>query len=86
MSAKMKSWFMRLSASEREEVAKAAGTSVPYLLKRMYTAPADRLPVFKTRIAVGLDRASGGSLDFRDMIGGGREIDWEYVCRKLGQK
>ena len=83
MSQRMKNWFMSLPTRERARVAETVGTNVAYLNQMMYTTPADLMPHFQAKIAIGLDKASGGELDVRDMMQDGNEIDWEYVRKKL---
>jgi hypothetical protein len=62
------------------------GSSLNYISKRMYTTPPNDNCSFKLRVAVGLDKASRGVLDFRDLIAEGAEIDWAYVKLVLAKR
>jgi hypothetical protein len=43
------------------------------------------MPTFKAKIAIGLDKASRGKVDFREMLEDGDLIDWPYVRKRLNQ-
>lgn len=86
-SASLKDWVLALVPSVRSElVGRFTGTSLNYILKRVWTPDHDLSPTFKLRIAVGLDKASQGQCDFRDMIDDSGEIDWDYVRRSLNKR
>lgn len=59
-------------------------TTPGYILKRVYT-PDDEIS-FKMKIAVGLDKLSGGKVDFRDILTDGDQIDWEYIRKELNRR
>lgn len=62
-------------------------TTLGYLYKRLYEHPDDAtLPTFKLKIALGLDKASRGKLDFRDMIEDADQIDWSYLRAALNRR
>lgn len=87
MSNALKNWIMSYPPEVREVlITKNTGTSLAYVLKRLYLHPdPETLPTFKAKIAVGLDKASRGQLDFRDMLEDSNEIDWNYVAKRLRQ-
>ena len=87
MSQRMKEWLATIPVELRAKMIEMhTGSNLPYILKKTYTTPADQLPKFKARIAIGLDKASRGQLDFRDMIVGGRSIDWDYVRKEVSRR
>ena len=85
--APLKDWLLSLSPSLRAAlVPKFTGSSLNYVQKRIWTPDYEVSPVFKLKIAVGLDKASQGQCDFRDMVDEGDEIDWEYVRHELNKR
>jgi hypothetical protein len=87
MSDRLKQWLAGVPIGVREQtIQQYTGSTLPYILKRLYICPPDQLPTFKLRIALGLDKASNGQLDFRTMIDGTDEIDWDYLKRRLSRK
>jgi hypothetical protein len=88
MSDKLKQWILSFPPEVRETlITKNTGTSMAYVLKRLYMHDnPDTLPTFKAKIAIGLDKASRGKLDFRDMLDGAAEIDWQYVKSALNKR
>ncbi len=87
MSAKMRKWIGTIPTEVREQmVAMHTGASLAYILKRIYSTPLDQLPTFKMKIAVGLDKASRGKFDFRDLIADSDGVDWDYVRRSLNAR
>lgn len=80
-------WMLSIPTVVRNEIVQAhCDTSAGYILKRGYTHDYDLAPTFKLRIAVGLDKASNGELDFRDFIENRDDIDWHYIHRVLGKR
>ena len=87
MSKRMREWIGSIPTEVREQLVKLhTGSSRNYVLKRVYTAPLNKLPTFKMKIAVGLDKASRGKFDFRDLIAESDGIDWDYVRRALNSR
>jgi hypothetical protein len=88
MSHKLKQWLMSFPPEVRDVlITKNTGTSMAYVLKRLYLhEDPDTLPTFKAKIAIGLDKASRGKLDFRSMLEDGSEIDWAYVRSALNKR
>lgn len=87
MSNKLKNFILSVPHEVREAfVRQHTGSPLAYIMKRVYLTPPDELPTFKMKIAVGLDKASRGQIDFRDLIDEGRTIDWEIVKRRLNSK
>jgi hypothetical protein len=88
MSDKLKQWILSFPPEVRETlITKNTGTSMAYVLKRLYMHDnADTLPTFKAKIAIGLDKASRGKLDFRSMIEGAEQIDWNWVKSALNKR
>lgn len=87
VSDKLKNFILSIPHEVRDAfVRQHTGSPYAYLAKRMYLTPPDELPTFKMKIAVGLDKASRGALDFRDLIDDGSSIDWDYVKRRLNSK
>jgi hypothetical protein len=87
MSKRMRDWLATIPPEVRDPLIRMhTGTNLAYVLKRVYTAPPDQLPTFKIRIAVGLDKASRGQLDFREMVAGGKDIDWDFVRKELDRR
>lgn len=87
MSNALKDWLLSYPPEVREAlITKNTGTSLAYVLKRVYLHPDDgTLPTFKAKIAIGLDKASRGQLDFKDMIEDADQIDWNWVAKRLRQ-
>jgi hypothetical protein len=84
--SKLKDWLFAYPPEVREPlIQQHTGTSTAYLYKKIYVTPEDEMPTFKARIAIGLDKASRGAVDFRTMLEGGGEIDWVWVRRRLNQ-
>lgn len=80
-------WILSIQTVVRNELVEAhCGTSAGYILKRLYTRDYDLAPTFKLRIALGLDKASQGQVDFRDFVEGRDDIDWRYLHKVLGQR
>lgn len=71
--------FFKYKTSEREQIAKSAGLSLPYLMKHIYVSGRD--PRFHFHNAVALDKASDGELKFWQSTEG--TVDWEYVMARL---
>jgi hypothetical protein len=71
--------FFAHPMTERKRIAEAAGLSLAYIQKHTYVQA--RQPRFHFHSAVGLDRASNGSLCFVDLTEG--EVDWAYVLERL---
>lgn len=83
----LESWILSIPTTTREKLIESnCGTSSGYVLKRVYTRNYDLAPTFKLRIALGLDKASQGRIDFRDLIEGSEEIDWSYIHKMLGRR
>lgn len=83
---KLKSWLQSMPVEVRDHLVQHhTGSGIQYINKRIYTAEPGEMPKFKMKIAVGLDKASRGQVDFRTMIDGGEEIDWAYVKRRLAR-
>jgi hypothetical protein len=84
--SKLKGWLFSYPPEVREPLIRQhTGTSLPYLYKRLYLTPPDTMPTFKAKIAIGLDKASRGKVDFREMLEDGDLIDWPYVRKRLNQ-
>ena len=80
MSQKLRDWVLSTPLEARDHIIRVnTGSSLNYVCKRMYTTPPGDNCSFKLRVAVGLDKASRGVLDFRDLIAEGADIDWNYV-------
>jgi hypothetical protein len=87
VSNKLKAFILSVPHEVRDAfIRQHTGSPLAYIAKRVYLTPPDELPTFKMKIAVGLDKASRGQLDFRQLIEGGNEIDWEFVKRRLNSK
>lgn len=81
------SWMLSVPPDFRDQLIRThCGTSSGYILKRNYTYDYELAPRFKLKIAVGLDKASQGQVDFRDHIEDRDAIDWRYVHKVLGQR
>lgn len=80
-------WILSLPTVVRNELVQAnCDTSAGYVLKRLYTRDYDLAPTFKLKIALGLDKASQGKVDFRDFVEGRDDIDWAYLHKVLGKR
>jgi len=87
MSQKLRDWVLSMPLEARDHIIRVnTGSSLNYINKRMYTTPPGDNCSFKLRVAVGLDKASRGLLDFRDLIAEGADIDWNYVRQMLGKR
>jgi len=75
--------FFKMSVPERQRVADASRLSLPYILKQVYMK--GRNPVFRFHNAVALDRASKGELPFYMFSECSKDVDWEYVAKRLRQ-
>lgn len=83
----LESWMLSIPTCVRNELVDAnCGTSAGYILKRLYTRDYALAPTFKLRIAIGLDKASNGAVDFRDFIECRDDIDWHYLARVLTKR
>lgn len=72
--------FLRsLPAKERELLAHRAGYSGAYLTAMIYR---ENEPT-SFSLAVEVDKATGGAIDFRSVINRTDCIDWEYIKKKL---
>jgi hypothetical protein len=71
--------FFQFPVSERGEIARRAGMSLPYILKHIYVN--NKEPRFHLHNAVALDKASGGLLHFWEHTQG--DVDWDYVFSRL---
>lgn len=71
--------FMSFVPSEREDIAAAAGLSLGYINKHMYTHRGE--PKFHFANAVALDKASNGALPFIEHTAG--DVDWGHVLKRL---
>jgi hypothetical protein len=79
-------WMRSMPRHQIDALLDEAGTSHNYVAKRMYTYDYAYSPTFKFRIAVGIDKASRGQCDFRDMLEDTDHIDWEYVREALNHR
>lgn len=83
----LEAWILGIPTGVREELIESnCGTTAGYVLKRLYTRDYTLAPTFKLKIAVGLDKASQGQVDFRDHVDGRDDIDWRYVHKVLGRR
>lgn len=73
--------FMAFPVPDRERIANAAGLTLGYLSKHLYSSP-DRVPRFHFHNALALDKASNGALSILDTTAG-NDIDWDYAFRRL---
>lgn len=84
---KLKDWMLGVAPQLRSElIERYTGSSLNYVMKRVWTPDHTFSPAFKLKIAVGIDQASQGACDFRDLIDGSEEIDWEYVRHALNRR
>ena len=84
---RLEDWMLKLPTSQRGDlIAANCDTSAGYVLKCCYTRNYEVAPTFKLKIAVGLDKASQGQVDFRDHVADRDDIDWHYVHKVLGQR
>lgn len=84
---RLEDWMLSLPTTQRADlIQRYCGTTPGYALKCVYTRNYEIAPTFKLKIAVGLDKASQGQVDFRDHVADRDEIDWAYVHKVLGQR
>lgn len=83
----LEAWILGIPTVARDALIKShCDTTAGYVLKRMYTRDYELAPTFKLKIAVGLDKASQGQVDFRDFVEHRDDIDWQYVHKVLGRR
>lgn len=83
----LEDWILTIPTGTREELVEShCGTTAGYVLKRLYSRDYALAPTFKLKIAVGLDKASQGQVDFRDFLEARDDIDWSYLHKVLGQR
>jgi hypothetical protein len=79
-------WFRNLPRDLRDEILAPAGTDSNFVNKKLFTYNYEQNPAFRFHTAVGIDKASHGVIDFRDLTMNCHEIDWEYVRKALNHR
>ena len=78
----LKDWFQGLDRNFKWALLDVHGVDPNFVAKKLFTYDYTINPTFNLKTAVSLDLASNGQVDFRDLVKGGNEVDWEFV-RKL---
>lgn len=79
-------WMKTIPRDRRAATIKDSGLSARYFEKRCFDHDFEFSPAFKFRAAVGIDKASAGQCDFRDMVDESDLIDWDYVRQMLNHR
>jgi hypothetical protein len=84
---KLTDWMLRMPTAQRTDLIEAnCGTTCAYVQKVCYSYNYSVAPTFKLKIALGLDKASQGQIDFRDHVADRDAIDWKYMWKVLGKR
>lgn len=73
-----------LQVRQREKIAHTIGRSGGYL-STLASRKSNGKPIEKVSLslAVAIDKASGGKLNFKDIVVDAENVDWKYLKKKL---
>lgn len=74
-----KTYIRSLTQIERDRLGHTCGVSGAYVTSLIYR---DANTV-SLQMAIAIDKHSGGTLDFRDLVARRDALDWEFVRQKL---